>query len=94
MNLTAELQQYGIDSRSVRTFGASTAPELLDYLDLVEPRKPEALRPGGVAESQGRPLLFFVDESRPALTAGEQVTKLRELRRILACRGANSARPT
>ena len=78
MNLTAELQQYGIESTSVRTFGGSAAPELLDYLDLVEPRKPEALRPNGVAESQGRPLLFFVDESGPASTAGEQETKLRQ----------------
>jgi predicted RNA methylase len=90
MNLTAELQQYGIEGRSVRTFGGSAAPELLDYLDLVEPRKPEALRPYGVAESQGRPLLFFVDESHPALTAGQQDTKLKDLRRILACRGARS----
>ena len=90
MNLTAELRQYGIESRSVRTFGGSAAPELLDYLDLVEPRKPEALRPHGVAESQGRPLLFFVDESSPALTVGEQDTKLKDLRRILACRGARS----
>ena len=57
---TAELQQYGINSGSVLTFGGSTAPELLDYLDLVELRKPQALRPTGVAESQGRPLLFFL----------------------------------
>jgi predicted RNA methylase len=90
MNLTTELRQYGIDDGSVRTFGSSTAPELLDYLDLVEPRKPEVLLPHGVAESQGRPLLFFVDESRPALIAVEQETKLRNLRRILACRGARS----
>jgi len=90
MSLTAELQQYGIESGSVRTFGGSTAPELLEYLDLVEPRRPEPPRPDGVAESQGRPLLFFVDQSRPAFTAGEQETKLKELRRILACRGARA----
>jgi hypothetical protein len=90
MNLTAELRQYGIEGRSVRTFGGSIAPELLDYLDLVEPRKPEVLLPNGVAESQGHPLLFFVDESHPALTVGEQQTKFRDLRRILACRGARS----
>ena len=91
MSLTAELQRYGINRGSIRTFGGSTpAPELLDYLDLVEPRKPEALRPDGVAENQGRPLLFFVDESRPAQPAGEQTTKLKALRRVLACRGARA----
>jgi hypothetical protein len=91
MNLTGELQQYGVDGSSVLTLGGTeAAPELLDYLDLVEPRKPGALRPDGVAESQGRPLLFFVDESHPTLIAGEQATKLKELRRILACRGARA----
>ena len=90
MSLTAELQQYGIDSGSVRTFGGSATPELLNYLDLIEPRKPEALHPEGVAESQGRPLLFFVDESHPALRAGDQTPRLKELRRNLACRGARS----
>jgi hypothetical protein len=86
MNLTAELQKYGISSKSVRTF-ASAGPDLLDYLDLIESRQPDKPLPDGVAESQGRPLLFFVDESHLALTAGEQDNKLKKLRRALACRG-------
>ena len=86
MNSTAELQKYGISSRSVRTFGTSAAPELLDYLDLM-PRKSETSLPEGVAESHGRPLLFFVDESHPALSATDQDSKLNKMRRILACRG-------
>ena len=87
MNLKAELQKYGISSGSIQTFGTTPVPELLDYLDLIEPRKQEALLPDGVAESQGQPLLFFVDESHLALTASEQETKLKQLRRTIACRG-------
>jgi SAM-dependent methyltransferase len=87
MNLKAELQKYGISSGSIQTFGTTPTPELLDYLDLIEPRRQEALQPDGVAESQGQPLLFFVDESHLASTATEQETKLKKLRRTIACRG-------
>jgi SAM-dependent methyltransferase len=87
MNLKAELQKYGISSGSIQTFGTTPIPEMLDYLDLIEPRKQEALLPDGVAESQGQPLLFFVDESHLAVTATEQETNLKKLRRTIACRG-------
>ena len=87
MNIRAELQAYGISSRSVRSFGASATPDLLDYLDLIGSTDSESMLPEGVAESQGRPLLFFVDESRLSLSAAEQETKLNRLRRNLACRG-------
>ena len=87
MNFEAELQKYGISGTSVRTFNTTPAPELLDYLDLTQSREPEALLPDGVAESQGQPLLFFVDESRLALSVSEQETKLKKLRRAIACRG-------
>jgi hypothetical protein len=90
MTSAAELRQYGIEAPVVRRFEGATAPELLEYLDLVEPRKREVLRPDGVAESQGRPLLFFVDHSNPALAANERDGKLKELRRSLACRGERS----
>jgi hypothetical protein len=43
--------------------------------------------PDGVAESQGRPLLFYVDESRLSLSPGEPDQKFGQLGRILACRG-------
>jgi hypothetical protein len=43
--------------------------------------------PDGVAESQGRPLLFYVDESRLSMLPGEHEQKLGQLGRILACRG-------
>jgi hypothetical protein len=90
VNLRAELQNYGLTSRSIRMFGHSASPELLNYLDLIEPRGPDApqeLFPEGVAESQGHPLLFFINESRLTQTPAEQDAKLGRLRRILACRG-------
>jgi hypothetical protein len=41
----------------------------------------------GVAESQGRPLLFFVNESLLARHSEKRAEELKELQRILACRG-------
>src|SRR5215472_8285705 len=87
MNLIAEFKKYGVSDRNVRTFGNSAAPELLDYLDLLEGHDQQFVLPDGVAENQGRPLLFFVSESRLAIPASEQETKLNRLRRNLACRG-------
>lgn len=87
MNLKAELQNYGVSHRSVRTFGTSAQADLLDYLDLIEPRGPQGVFPDGVVESQGRPLLFFVNESRLAQLPTEKEAQLQDMRRSLACRG-------
>lgn len=90
MNILTELEQYGISSRSVKLFGKGASPELLDYLDLAEPADEESkeeLLPSGVAENQGRPLLFFVNESNLARSVGKQRAELNRLRRNLACRG-------
>lgn len=87
MDTTAQLQEYGVNPSSILTLGDSATPELLDYLDLVEPRREHLLLPDGVAESNGRPLLFFVDESSPAVPPNEQEARLGDLRRVLACRG-------
>ncbi|MDI1313812.1 N-6 DNA methylase [Prosthecobacter sp.] len=88
----AELPNYGIDSRSkgVRWFGDKATPELIDYLDLIEPQGPLAARlikPDGVVENQERPLLFFVNEGRLATVPKEKEQQLQDLRRSLACRG-------
>ena len=90
MNPLTELEQYGISSRSVKLFGKGASPDLLDYLDLAEPADDESsgeLLPSGVAENQGRPLLFFVNESNLARAADERQVELNRLRRNLACRG-------
>ena len=82
-----QLREYGINPSNIQTLGDSAVPKLLDYLDLVEPRREHGLLPDGVAENSGRPLLFFVNESRLASVPGEQETSLSKLRRELACRG-------
>jgi len=91
-NLKAELPHYGIDSRGagVRWFGDQATPDALDYLDLVEssgPRETGEVMPDGVAENQGRPLVFFVNASRLAQTPCDREAQLKKLRRILGCRG-------
>jgi predicted RNA methylase len=91
MNLKSKLQNYGVGDRSIRLFDGGASPELLDYLDLAEPVDDESkgeLLPDGVAENQGRPLLFFVNESRLAHSTDKQrAESLNRLRRNLACRG-------
>ena len=90
INLKKELQDYGVAGRSIRLFQDAAGPDLLDYLDLIEPRgldRKEELYPDGVAESQGHPLIFFINESRLASFSEEKESKLIDLRRILACRG-------
>jgi hypothetical protein len=90
--LKTELPHYGIDSRGagVRWFVGEATPDALDYLDLVESsglRKTSEVMPDGVAENQGRPLLFFVNASRLARTPDDREAQLKKLRRILGCRG-------
>jgi hypothetical protein len=90
LDLKTELKKYGLADNSIRLFGNTTYPELLDYLDLVKPRRqdePKELLPDGVAESQDKPLLYFVNVNRLYMSPDDKETKLRELRRILACRG-------
>src|ERR1041385_4814467 len=92
LNLSSEIQGYGVPSRCFRNLGGSASPDLLDYLSLLA-REGDAefhtddLMPDGVAESQDRPLLFIVNENRLALTPAEQAVQLDRLRRKLACRG-------
>ncbi|HWB01395.1 MAG TPA: N-6 DNA methylase [Verrucomicrobiales bacterium] len=92
MNLSSELSHYGVNprSKSVRWFRDNATPELIDYLDLIEPRGPagaDQLMPDGVAENQERPLLYFVNESRLAQAPEDGRRQVSNLRRTLACRG-------
>jgi len=87
VNPEAELEKYGVPPGCVLTFADPPKPRLLDYLDFTDPPRKEELRPDGVAESQDRPLLFFVSESHLAVPVREQKQQLSTLRRTLACRG-------
>lgn len=90
LKLICELQHYGLAESNIRLFDAPVSPDLLDYLDLIKPRgqgKQKGLLLAGVAESQGHPLLFFVDESQLFISPKEEKAEFGPLRRILACRG-------
>jgi hypothetical protein len=85
--LRTELQGYGVAQTNVRIFSDAPGPEHQEYLDLIAARDTSPDSPDGVAEAQGRPVLYFVDETR--LTGGDQsVTDLLNgVRGRLACRG-------
>jgi len=92
LNLKSAVQSYGVSSRSFRELGGTATSESLDYLDLFQADdggqvEEDNLLPDGVAESQGRPLLFIVNASRLAQAPAEQEQQLKTLRRKLACRG-------
>jgi SAM-dependent methyltransferase len=90
--LRDELRHYGIppDSAGVKFFSDGARPELIEYLDLVRPRQEGEFIPDGVAESQGKPLLYFVDDCRLALPLPQRNDQLQRLRRVLGCRGQRS----
>ena len=66
-HLLDKLEGYGVAPRNVRLFGeAHPKPNLQDYLALNNCRCVNHPAPDGVAEFQGRPVLYFVDEQRIA----------------------------
>jgi hypothetical protein len=94
-HLSQELEGYGVAPEKVRFFGlANPSPQLQDYLTLNALRSKNQPAPDGVAEHQGRPVLYFVDEQRlgrdasqPKQTLFDEPTELPVIYRQLACRG-------
>ena len=93
-----ELEAYGIDQRSIRLFGRENpGPDLQDYLALNALRYKNGAAPDGVAEYQGHPVLYFVDEQRltkklpprpgTLFPIDEEPAELPVMFRQLACRG-------
>lgn len=92
LNLRAEIQSYGVSPDGFLDLGGPASSNLLQYLDLIRRhiggQLPEDnILPDGVAESQGRPLLFIINESRLSQTPSEQDREIKTLRRKLASRG-------
>lgn len=81
------LSDYGADPKHVRLFDGPPEPGHQDYLDLVASRKVGPDSPDGVAEAQGRPVLYFIDESRLASTHRPVEDLVNGARGRLACRG-------
>ena len=87
VNPEAELEKYGAPRGSVLTFSDTPHPELIDYLDFTDTSRRKELRPDGVVESQGKPLLYYVNASRLAACANEEQETELLRRRTLASRG-------
>src|SRR5205085_1185046 len=68
-------------------FSETPGPEHQDYLDLVMARDAAPDSPDGVAEAQGRPVLYFIDETRLTATGQPTDQLLGGVRGRLACRG-------
>jgi len=81
------LRDYGVPPSSVKSFSGQPTPELIEYLDLVRPSASVELLPDGVAESQGKPLLYYVNASKLTACANEEQALDCLRRRTLGCRG-------
>ena len=88
MDVTAELEKYGICRQATRRF-TGPAPELLDYLDLIPIEQPgkDKLYPEGVVQNGDRPLLYYVNHSKLSSATSATPALLKTLSRNLACRG-------
>jgi type I restriction-modification system DNA methylase subunit len=86
MSISAQLQLYGVPESNVKPLQGAT-PDLLDYLDLVGLGNEATLLPDYVAESQGQPLLYIVDQRSLSYSHLPQESQYSVLRHTLACRG-------
>jgi SAM-dependent methyltransferase len=89
-----KLHGYGVAKENVRIFGKENpTPDLQDYLTLNALRRKNRPAPDGVAEYQGRPVLYFVDEQRLSKSRPKQdlfdndPDQLPTIFRQIACRG-------
>jgi methylase of polypeptide subunit release factors len=85
--LSGELKSYGVAEENLRLFTASADAGNQDYLDLIAARHSAPDSPDGVAEAQGRPILYFVDEIRLTATSQPLSNLVNGVRCRLACRG-------
>lgn len=81
------LADYGVPETGTLAFDAAPTPDQQDFLTLRELRAADGLTPDGVATSQGRPVLYFVDETRVGPVGPPRPDTHAEIVRRLACRG-------
>ncbi len=89
-----ELQSYGVAKENVCIFGEENPkPDLQDYLTLNALRRKNRPAPDGVAEYQGRPVLYFIDEQHLTKQKPKQSffddepDQIPTIFRQIACRG-------
>jgi SAM-dependent methyltransferase len=86
------LEGCGVAEKNIRFFGQQhPKPNLQEYLTLNDLRWKNKPAPDGVAEHQGRPILYFVDEQRLTEESPQQnlfePSQLPTIFRQLVCRG-------
>src|SRR5881392_1584174 len=92
--LREELQGYGVAQENIRLFGQDKPkPDLQEYLTLNALRRKDRPAPDGVAEYQGRPVLYFVDEQHLSKDKpkrdlfDDEPDQIPTIFRQIACRG-------
>ena len=86
MNVRSELERYGVNRENIRDLSAPS-PDVLEYLDLVDTKRDEELRPDGVIESSNRPILYYLNATRLAEAPDSGDERFKDLSRNVACRG-------
>src|SRR5689334_8428097 len=87
VRLVEEISAYGATRDHVRLFSDIPGPEHQEYLDLIAARQTASGTPDGVAEAQGRPILYFIDQTRLSEARAPVQQVVDGIRGRLACRG-------
>ncbi len=89
MNLSTELRKFGISETVTRSFGVNTAPELLNYLDLIGKVDGNQTRLplDGAVEHDQRAVLYYVSEDKLAVSPNDRTNQLAMLNRSIGSRG-------
>ena len=89
MNPATELKKFGISDAVTRSFAEHSAPELVNYLDLIpgEIGDGTPLPLDGAVEHDQRAVLYYVSEDRLSISPTDRETELARLNRSIASRG-------
>jgi type I restriction-modification system DNA methylase subunit len=87
-NLESEVKKYGCPK--VVSLDRHPGHEQIPYLDLLPGRARAPLLPRAVAEFQGRPLLYFIEETAADGAPKREVQEIRDLQQLLANRGEHA----
>lgn len=89
MNSSTELQKFGVSDAVTRRFSSGSAPDLVEYLDLIAGDVPDdqALPLDGAVEHDQRAVLYYVAEDRLSVAPVERQRELGRLNRSISSRG-------
>ena len=89
MNPSTELRKFGISDAVTRSFGSDSAPELVDYLDLLPsaPHGDGSLPLDGAVEHNQRSILFYVADDRLSIEPTNRKNELLRINKSIASRG-------